>query len=38
MELLHRDLTEVILKTFYEVYNELGYGFFGKGISKCVIY
>jgi GxxExxY protein len=27
MELLHRDLTEVILKTFYEVYNELGYGF-----------
>ena len=27
MELLHRDLTEVILKTFYEVYKELGYGF-----------
>ncbi len=27
MELLHRDLTDVILKTFYEVYNELGYGF-----------
>ncbi len=27
MELLHRDLIDVILKTFYEVYNELGYGF-----------
>ena len=27
MELLHRDLTDVILKTYYEVYNELGYGF-----------
>ena len=27
MELLHKDLTDVILKTFYEVYNELGYGF-----------
>ena len=27
MELLHRELTEAILKTFYDVYNELGYGF-----------
>lgn len=27
MELLQKDLTDVILKTFYEVYNELGYGF-----------
>ncbi|WP_395066268.1 GxxExxY protein [Flavobacterium sp.] len=27
MELLHKDLTDIILKTFYEVYNELGYGF-----------
>ena len=27
MELLHQELTEVIIKTFYEVYNELGYGF-----------
>lgn len=27
MELLHKNLTDVILKTFYEVYNELGYGF-----------
>jgi GxxExxY protein len=27
MELLHQELTDVIIKTFYEVYNELGYGF-----------
>jgi len=27
MKLLHQDLTDVIIKTFYEVYNELEYGF-----------
>lgn len=27
MELLHKDLTESIIKIFYDVYNELGYGF-----------
>lgn len=27
MKLLHRELTDIIIKTFYEVYNELGYGF-----------
>ncbi len=27
MELLHKDLTDRILKAFYEVYNELGWGF-----------
>jgi GxxExxY protein len=30
MELLHKDITDSILKTFYEVYNELGYGFLEK--------
>jgi len=30
MELLHKDLSEAILKTFYNVYNELGYGFLEK--------
>ena len=30
MELLHQDLTNVIIKIFYEVYNELGYGFLEK--------
>ncbi|TPG45067.1 GxxExxY protein [Flavobacterium pectinovorum] len=30
MKLLHQELTDVIIKTFYEVYNELGYGFLEK--------
>lgn len=30
MDLLHKDLTDSILKTFYDVYNELGYGFLEK--------
>lgn len=30
MELLHQELTNVIIKIFYEVYNELGYGFLEK--------
>ncbi|MFN3755557.1 MAG: GxxExxY protein [Flavobacterium sp.] len=30
MELLHKDLTDIIIKTFYDVYNELGYGFLEK--------
>ena len=30
MELLHKSLTDQILKTFYDVYNELGFGFLEK--------
>lgn len=30
MELLHKDLTDAIIKAFYDVYNELGYGFLEK--------
>ena len=30
MELLYEELTNAIIKTFYEVYNELGYGFLEK--------
>lgn len=30
MELLHEELTNTIIKTFFEVYNELGYGFLEK--------
>jgi len=30
MELLHKDLTDEILITYYDVYNELGYGFLEK--------
>jgi GxxExxY protein len=30
MDLKHKELTDGILKTFYEVYNELGFGFLEK--------
>jgi GxxExxY protein len=30
MDLKHKELTDGILRTFYEVYNELGYGFLEK--------
>ena len=30
MELLHRELTEKIIRGFYTVYNELGHGFLEK--------
>nr|WP_299202796.1 GxxExxY protein [uncultured Brumimicrobium sp.] len=30
MELLHKDLTDQILKTYFDVYNELGFGFLEK--------
>ena len=30
MELLHKDITDKIIKSFYNVYNELGFGFLEK--------
>jgi GxxExxY protein len=30
MELLHKELTDSILKVYFDVYNELGYGFLEK--------
>jgi GxxExxY protein len=30
MELLHKELTDQILKVYYDVYNELGFGFLEK--------
>ena len=30
MELLHKEITEQIIKSFYKVYNTLGYGFLEK--------
>ena len=30
MELLHREITDKVLKAFYKVYNELGFGFLEK--------
>ncbi len=37
MELLHKDLTDIILKTFYEVYNVLGYGFLEKVYQNSLL-
>jgi GxxExxY protein len=38
MELLNRDLTEKIIKAFYNVYNELGYGFLEKVYENALCY
>ncbi|HEU4495884.1 MAG TPA: GxxExxY protein [Flavobacterium sp.] len=37
-ELLHKELTGAILKIFYEVYNELGYGFLEKVYQNAMHY
>jgi GxxExxY protein len=36
MELLHKELTDKIIKMFYDVYNELGYGFLEKAYQNAV--
>ena len=36
MEYLHKDLTDRIIKCFYEVYNQLGYGFLEK-VYHCAM-
>ena len=38
MELLHQELTDGIIKTFYEVYNELGYGFLEKVYQNALFF
>ena len=35
--LLHQELTDIILKCFYKVYNELGYGFLEKVYENALI-
>lgn len=37
-ELLHEELTAGILKVFYEVYNELGYGFLERVYQNAMYY
>ena len=37
MELLHKDLTDAILKVFFDVYNELGYGFLEKVYQNAMM-
>lgn len=36
-ELLHKDITDKIIKCFYEVYNTLGYGFLEKVYENAMI-
>ena len=36
MDLKYKELTDGILKTFYEVYNELGYGFLEKVYQNSI--
>ena len=36
MELLHKELTEQLLKAFYDVYNELGFGFLEKAYQNAL--
>lgn len=35
--LLHEEITEIILKCFYKVYNELGYGFLEKVYENALM-
>ncbi len=37
-EFLHKELSESILKVFYEVYNELGYGFLEKVYQNAMYF
>jgi GxxExxY protein len=37
MDLLHRELTDRIIKCFYEVYNTLGYGFLEKVYERAMM-
>jgi GxxExxY protein len=37
MELLHKDLSEKIIKCYYKVYNTLGYGFLEKVYENAMI-
>ena len=38
MNLLHKDPTDIILKSFYKVYNNLGYGFLEKVYENALLY
>ena len=37
MEYLHRDITEKIIKAFYNVYNVLGFGFLEKVYENAMM-
>ena len=38
MNLLHKDTTDIILKSFYKVYNNLGYGSLEKVYENALLY
>ena len=38
MSLIHQELTDIILKCFYTVYNRLGYGFLEKVYENAMIH
>lgn len=38
MELIHKDITDKILKAFYQVYNTLGYDFLEKVYENALLY
>ncbi len=38
MKLLHEELTKSVIKVFYDVYNELGYGFLEKIYENALTY
>lgn len=38
MNLLHKNITDIILKSFYKVYNNLGYGFLEKVYENALLY
>ncbi len=37
-EILHKELSESVIKVFYEVYNELGYGFLEKVYQNAMYF
>jgi len=37
MELLHKDMTNAVIKAFYKVYNQLGYGFLEKVYENAMM-
>lgn len=38
MELLHKDLTDLILQAYYKVFNKLGFGFLEKVYENALLY
>lgn len=37
-KLLHKEITDIIIKTYYEVYNELGYGFLERVYQNAMLH